>query len=576
MNTSSNKTNQHYSDVLENLKTYFPSPLSDPVMDGYFIHTVSRFIGNLDRMKCKSPLLGVGLESCRPPIHGFGKEEFPILHETKQTNILGQTEKKFPMEIGSLEGITDFISDYCKNMIVWAHPNSQVNVIPPSSISSIMAFIAASIYSPNIISDEFSGKFSYAEIEAIELISDLIGYNSQKSGGLFTFGGTATILYGCKLGMEKSLGGKGMTEGIHEDMKIVTSDISHYSHLNVASWLGIGTKNLVIIPTTNENEMSLTDLENSLRQSLDRNEKIAAIIATMGTTDAFGIDDISAIAKLRDQLTEEYKLKYSPHIHADAVIGWAWTVFKDYDFNNNPLGFHARTMRSLRDSLVKMSNLHMADSLGVDFHKTGYAPYISSAFLVKNRDDLTLFSRDPEKMPYLYKVGNYHPGIYTLETSRPVTGALAALANIQLFGKQGYRVLIGHIVEMAEMLRERLEEHNSIRVLNNYNYGPVTLFRVYPDGVNANEMFQQEMNNIEYKKQTEDNNAYNLKIFNQIYEKAFRGEGVLLSWTGAYRHAEYAGSPPISAIKSYIMSPWTDLNAVDTVVRQVINARDQL
>jgi glutamate/tyrosine decarboxylase-like PLP-dependent enzyme len=569
---NSNQANQHYSDILENLKTYFPSPLSDPIMDGYFIHTISRFIGNLDRMKCKSPLLGIGLESCRPTLHDVGKEKLPILPRTKQR----QTEKKFPIEMGSLEKVTDLLSDYCQDMIVWGHPNSQVNVTPPSSISSIMAFIAAAIYNPNIISDESSGQFSDAEIETIEMVSDLIGYDSQKSGGLFTFGGTGTILYGCKLGIEKILGGKGMTEGIHENLKIVTSDISHYSHLNVASWLGIGTKNLVIIPTTNENEMSLIDLEDNLRRALERKEKIATIIATMGTTDAFGIDDIYAIVKLRDQLTEEYELKCPPHIHADAVIGWIWMIFKDYDFRNNPLGFHARTMHSLQDSLMKMSSLYMADSVGIDFHKTGYAPYISSAFLVKNRGELTLFSRSPDQMPYLYKSGHYHPGIYTLETSRPGTGALAALANIRLFAKQGYRVLIGHIVEMAEMLRERLEEHKFIRVLNNYNYGPVTLFRVYPDGINTNEIFQQEMNNIDYRKQTEENNAYNLKIFNQIYEQAFRGEGVLLSWTDAYRHAEYTDSPPISAIKSYIMSPWTDLNAVDTVVRQVIYARDQI
>jgi L-2,4-diaminobutyrate decarboxylase len=72
MRINSNQGNQHYADILENLKTYFPSPLSDPIMDGYFIHTISRFIGNLDHLKCKSPLLGIGLESCRPALHDVG------------------------------------------------------------------------------------------------------------------------------------------------------------------------------------------------------------------------------------------------------------------------------------------------------------------------------------------------------------------------------------------------------------------------------------------------------------------------------------------------------------------------
>ena len=59
----------------------------------------------------------------------------------------------------------------------------------------------------------------------------------------------------------------------------------------------------------------------------------------MGTTDAFGVDDLDAIADLRDRLVEDYGLDYTPHVHADAVIGWAWSVFNDYDFERNPLGF---------------------------------------------------------------------------------------------------------------------------------------------------------------------------------------------------------------------------------------------
>ena len=64
------------------------------------------------------------------------------------------------------------------------------------------------------------------------------------------------------------------------------------------------------------------------RTALDSGKKIAAIIATMGTTDAFGLDDLQAIVAMRDSLVDEFQLSYRPHIHADAVIGWAWSVFK--------------------------------------------------------------------------------------------------------------------------------------------------------------------------------------------------------------------------------------------------------
>ena len=146
--------------------------------------------------------------------------------------------------------------------------------------------MVAAIYNPNIIWDEYSARFAEAEIKAVAMLADLIGYDGGRAGGVFTFSGTGTILYGVKLALEKLSGGRTMREGIREDVKIVSSAASHYARLNVAGWLGLGTDNLVTIPTTRDNEMNLADLEDYLRQALARKEKVAAIIATMGTTDS--------------------------------------------------------------------------------------------------------------------------------------------------------------------------------------------------------------------------------------------------------------------------------------------------
>jgi L-2,4-diaminobutyrate decarboxylase len=563
---------QNYNEILEWLKTCFPSPFSDPIMDSYFVHTVSHFLDHVDGLKGLAPILGV--EEKPRPCQDMRAEAG---EQTQSEGILDLgLAVDFPEQGTSVEHVTELLAGYLKGMNIWAHPNSQINVIPPSSIPSITAFIAAAIYNPNIIWDEYSALFARAEIEAISMLSHLVGYDPRKSGGVFTFGGTGTIFYGCKVGLEKALGGRGNVEGIREDIKIVASQSSHYSHLNVASWLGIGTRNLVLIPTNQQSEISLTDLEEYLRRAFEEGTRVAAILATMGTTDAFGIDDLGAIVRLRDRLTIEYELDYPPHIHADSVIGWVWSVFRDYDFSDNPLGFRPRTLHALLESIQRISCLAKADSFGVDFHKTGYAPYISSAFVVRDRKDLALLSREPEKMPYLYQFGQYHPGIYTLESSRSGAGALAALANIRLLGKQGYRTLIGHIVEMAELLRQRLEEHEFIRVINEGNNGPVTLFRVYPDQMEARDVFIREMSDPSYRELLLEHNEFNREIFHEIHKKSIRGEGVLLSWTDAFLCADYPYGPPIASLKSFIMSPWTDEKAIDTVVREVVEARVSL
>ena len=216
--------------------------------------------------------------------------------------------------------------------------------------------------------------------------------------------------------------------------------------------------------------MDLGCLAQETRKALESGKKIAAIIATLGTTDAFGLDDLERIVALRDKLVDEFKLDYQPHVHADAVIGWAWSVFNDYDFAENLLGFRPSTIRALAGAHRRIQHLSLADSLGIDFHKTGFAPYISSLLLVKNRTDLDLVKRHPEQMPYLYHFGDHRPGMYTLETSRAGTGVLAALANLRLFGEQGLQTILGHIVEMAQLLREHLGGHAGTTVVKSREF----------------------------------------------------------------------------------------------------------
>src|SRR5688500_20373546 len=99
--------------------------------------------------------------------------------------------------------------------------------------------------------------------------------------------------------------------------------------------------------------------------------------------------------------------------------------------------------------------------------------------------------------------------MYTLETTRSGAGPLAALANLLLFGKEGLRTLLGHAVEMAEVLREAIESHPDVTVLNGDNVGPVTLFRVYPHGVDTFTIKDRERTDPAYQQPVERHDEYN-------------------------------------------------------------------
>jgi L-2,4-diaminobutyrate decarboxylase len=541
----------NYLDLVASLRQGFPQPVSDRVHDAYFVFSFLRALDQLDGMKSVTPLLG---------------KASTLDYEAARLTTIDEAPKQ-------LEQVTQTLVEHLSGMFIWGHPRAQINVIPPPTIASIIGNLLPSIYNPNLVSEESSRQVAVAEVEVSSMTARLIGYDAGKSAGLFTFGGTGTLLYGVKLGLEKACPGTAQ-KGVRERAVIFCSERAHYACLSVANWLGIGQENVIQVPCSPENEIRTCLLETMARDVLKDGGKIAAIVATMGTTDHFGLDDLKSVREIRDRLVDEFHLEYTPHIHADAVIGWAWSVFNDYDFDANPLGFRHRTVRALAGTRRRIQQLPLADSTGIDFHKTGFTPYVSSLFLVKDSMDLELITRKQSDTPYLFHDGHYHPGRYTLETSRAGGAPMAALANLRLFGKNGLRALLGHVVSMAEVLREYLEGHAATTVVNRGNFGPVTLFRVYPDGVDTFSITEREQKDVAHRELLRKHNDYNRRIYQLVQAEALRGEGVVISLTDCYRETDYG--EPIVALKSYLLSPFAEERYVDAVLESLWRARAQI
>ena len=540
-----------YYEVLTGIRNAFPTPVSDRMHDAYFVFSILRALDDVDAMKSEVPLLG----------------------KVQQLDYEAAEQAELADDDRSVEDVSRLLVGKLEGMPIWGHPHTQINVVAPPSIPSIIGSLLPAIYNPNLVSDDTSFGVALAEAAVVAMVSRLVGYDPAKATGIFTFGGTGTNLYGVKLGIKKAFP-LSMENGVGVNGVLLASEQSHYGCLNVASWLGLGHKNVIQVPTHLESDIQIEQLEVAARGAIDEGKRIVAFIATIGTTDALGIDDLEAIVELRDRLVEEYSLDYRPHVHADAVIGWAWSVFNDYDFEENLLEFRPRTIRALAGACRRISKLHLADSIGVDFHKTGFAPYISSLFLVRDHDDMQLLARGREDMPYLFQTGDRHPGVFTLETSRSGSGVLAAYANLNLFGKTAMRTLLGHLVEMAELLREHLEGHEATTVLNSENVGTVTLFRAYPDGVDTWTIKDRERTDPDARQELIAHNEYNRRIFRYLHDRAMRGQGVHLSMTDCYRESEYG--EPIVGLKSYILSPFIDEGHIESLVQNVLDAREAL
>lgn len=269
-----------------------------------------------------------------------------------------------------------------------------------------------------------------SEIIATSMLADIIGYDKSESSGIFTFGGTDGNLYSARIGIEKANPDAKHT-GIRDNIHFFCSDVAHYSIKSAAIWTGVGLNNVKVIPSDDTYSMDIAKLEDAMYETIDSGSKIGTIFATMGTTDAFGINPLKNIVDLRNQIEKD--LDYRINVHADAVIGWPYLTFKgDENIQHLPYPLQEEIM-----SIVsRITELQYADSVGLDFHKTGWAPYLCSAFIVKEKQDLIILEKLKKDMPYLYQGTGYQPGTFTLESSKS-NYAQKALVNMLLMGKDG-------------------------------------------------------------------------------------------------------------------------------------------
>ena len=313
---------------------------------------------------------------------------------------------------------------------------------------------------------------------------------------------------------------------------------------------------------------SLVALEQALQDTIRSGARIGTIFATMGTTDAFGLDPLHDIVTLRDTLQRH--VGYPIHVHADAVIGWSYLTFRgDASITHlpHPLQDEIRTI------VTHIADLPYADSVGIDFHKTGWVPYLCSLFMVKDKQDLLLLQKMKKDMPYLYHGAGYQPGIFTLESSRP-NYAQKALANILLLGKEGYEIIITHLITVSDYLRAKIDVSPDMTVLNRHNPAYVTDFRLYPqtkcdrDGVL---FFEQELHDNVAESFTQHVNVYNQRIAQRMIERAEQEGTSMISYTDSYKTTKHQRT--LVALKSYPMSPFTDTAHMDTLLTELYDAK---
>ena len=162
------------------------------------------------------------------------KSEVPLLGRPHELDYSAAEQTEMAEEGQSVEEVTSLLVGKLEGLPIWGHPRTQINVVPPASIPSIIGSLLPAIYNPNLVSDDTSYGLMLTEAAVTAMVSRLVGYDAAQAAGVFTFGGTGTVLYGARLGIEKAFP-DAMDNGVPAAGVILASTQSHYCRLNVTA-----------------------------------------------------------------------------------------------------------------------------------------------------------------------------------------------------------------------------------------------------------------------------------------------------------------------------------------------------
>lgn len=468
---------------------------------------------------------------------------------------------------GNLKDARDAIFPYFWGTDSWNNPLHLENVRGPANQASLIGALACLLKNPNLCTDRYSQRSNELEVKAITTLANLIFYHTIDPWGVFTIGGTISNLYGGKIGLERVLPGA-MRTGIGGHRVVgICSEAGHYSNQTVAGWLGIGTENLVSIPTDENLSMRLDLLEEKVDSLLNDGIKIAYVCATFGSTDGFGIDDIQGIRTCMESKCKKYGVPM-PQIHADAAVGWAMSMLTEYDLQRNPHQLTPSVLELVRHAQRHNLGLRYADSVTIDFHKMGRGHYPSSAFIVNRREDLKYLVRSVSDTPYFSDAdARRDPAMFTLECSRPAIGPYVAVASLNGIGLTGWQMLVARSLELAQRLKDRLAQLDYCKVLNAGTHGPSVNWWVLPKGRNAEEIYQRMVRNELSQEQRERYVREIRHLFDKRLKTMDPALDARLGFTTNFGYCPHGIEIP--AWKAVLFNPKTTDEIIDRIVHSI-------
>lgn len=437
--------------------------------------------------------------------------------------------------------------------------NYVANATPLPNIASILGNLVMVLLNGNNLWDVDGSAAANAEVRVTSMLSRIVGYDPDESAGYTTWGGQGAVFTSLRLAIARQFT-QSNKEGIPDNLYCFCSELAHFSLYKSVEATGIGVNNMVRVKANDDHSMDLNDLQAKMEAVIENGGIPVYVLATMGTTDTFGIDDIYGIKQVLKEIEQRYNLE-PIYVHADSAMGGMYTFFNQYNFEENPLQLEAEVCEVLKQYESRFKHMNMADSMVFDFHKLGQTPYITSLFLMKDKGNLQYLDLDAAETPYVGNrgYGSYHTS-YTLECSR-MGSSISIYASLLAFGIEGYQQILANYLRVNLAFRKALKkEFSNVKVTNGIS--PVTTFRFYPESVR----WQDELAGNLSSREVMEINQYNEDFAELI---GLERDIIFFGNTKKQRMISVTDSTkrlPVYVHKFYTTSPYSTVEEVDRYI----------
>lgn len=315
-----------------------------------------------------------------------------------------------------------------ENSIALTHPGTAAHLHCPPLLAALSAEVVITALNQSMDSFDQAPVATVVEQKLVRWLCGEAGF-PVTGDGTFTAGGSQSNYMGLLLArdafLQKQWTWSAQKSGLPPDareLRILCSEVAHFTVEKSASQLGLGTDAVVRVAVDDRFRMNPEALRDSLHALRAQGLFPMAVVATAGTTDFGSIDPLPELTELAHSS--------GAWLHVDAAYGGA-------------LLFSARH----RDKLRAIEN---ADSVSIDFHKLFWQPIPCSVFLLRDAAHFELIKLHAD---YLNPESHEEEGIPNLVTNSLLTtrrfDALKLWISFQSLGRQKLAAMIDRTIELA-------------------------------------------------------------------------------------------------------------------------------